>query len=81
MRPHDEEALAAVLEALVRVPAHKRSRFAQEIGLSSQIVEAALAQARGLTGLTSELQRQCDSVLAELRSCLLYTSPSPRDDR
>ncbi|MFT5686190.1 MAG: DNA-binding transcriptional regulator LsrR (DeoR family) [Myxococcota bacterium] len=58
-------ALAHTVAALYQVPAGKRARLSQELGLSSVIVERALEGARNLPGLVMQYRDERDATLAE----------------
>ena len=54
---------------------------ADDLALTRDLDDAARAdlQQRIADQLEKILEAECDAVLAEYATCLLYTSPSPRD--
>ena len=48
-------------------PPHRRCRWSQDLGLSSEVIERALEAARDLPGLANHLRDERDRTAAELR--------------
>ena len=73
----DPAAIAAGLKSTVVVKSGDRMTFHAAIGTAKQSQEELVANAMAIYNrVTSKLERG----IGNIRSCLLYTSPSPRDD-